>query len=131
MIRSWVYGKMTGHSPLTTLVGSRIYESSMLQETPTKPYIMYKMFVTQAEMMGDDRPKVFNQSMQVFVHDVPGDFLRIDDIIRILKDLFHNASDKLAGVEIVRWLDSSEDFKDSDMGTIIRFIRFRILYKEV
>ncbi|PYS90478.1 MAG: hypothetical protein DMF62_04765 [Acidobacteria bacterium] len=131
MIRSWIYGKMTGHAPLTAYVGSRIYESSRLQEVPTKPYIMYKMFVIQPEMMGDDVPKVYTQSFQVFVHDVVGDFLRIDEIIGVLKNLFLNASDKAEGVEITRWIDSSEDFKDPDMGTNTRFIRFRVLYKEV
>jgi len=131
MIRSWIYGKMVGYAPLTAHVGSRIYESSVLQEVPTKPYIMYKMFVVQPEMMGDDLSKVFTQSFQVFVHDVPGDYLRLDDIIQILRNLFTNASDKLAGVVSVRWIDASEDFKDPDMGTVTRFIRFRVLYKEV
>jgi hypothetical protein len=131
MIRSWIYGKMAGYAPLTTLVGTRIYESSKMQEVPTKPYLMYKMFATAPEMMGDDLSKVITQGFQVFVHDVPGDFLRIDDIIQLLRFLFTNASDKVAGVISVRWIDVSEDFKDSDMGTNTRFIRFRVLYKEV
>jgi hypothetical protein len=113
------------------LVGSRIYESSELQEVPIKPYLMYKMFVTAPEMMGDDLSKVLTQGFQVFVHDVPGDFLRIDDIIQVLRNLFTNASDKAAGVVSVRWVDVSEDFRDSDMGTNTKFIRFRVLYKEV
>lgn len=131
MIRSWVYGKMTGHALLTAIVGNRIYLTSELQETPTKPYVMYKFFNQIPEVSGDDNVKVFNQSFQIFVHDVVGDFLQIDSIIRILKDLFQNASDKPAGVQIVKWTDSSEDFKDPDMGTNTRFIRFRILFKEV
>lgn len=131
MTRAWVYSKMTGHSPLTTLVGTRIFESSRLQDVPTKPYVMYKFFPMTAELSGDDAPKVFNQGVQVFVHDVPGDYLRIDAILKILKDLFQNAYDKTAGVEICKWIDSSEDFKDPDMGTITRFARFRIYFKEV
>jgi hypothetical protein len=92
---------------------------------------MYRFLPTVSEIMGDDAPKVFNQSFLLFVHDVPGDYLRIDQILKIVKDLFHNAVDAPSGVNICKWVDHSEDLKDPDMGTITRYSRFRIYFKEV
>lgn len=127
--RPWVYSSMTGHTPLTALVSTRIYESSAIKEVPkTKPYLMYRFLTDTSELRGDDFALVKSQSFMVLVHDVPGDYKQIDSILVMLKTIFDRVSNAQYNVVRSIWVDDSEDLRDDVMGTILRYGRYRFYY---
>lgn len=129
MNRSWVYGRMTGDATLMALLPGGVHSTTKIRETPhEKPFIMYRVIAHRPESRGDDRDLTNNENFLLFVHDVPGDYLKIDAILARLKELFQNAKDEAAGVSRGTWLEDSEDFRDEDMGTIMRYARFQVRY---
>lgn len=128
--REWVHSTMAGSAPLAAQVGTRIYQSTALQEVPaTKPYIMYRYLADVPELRGDDSTPVNRQAFMVMVHDLPGSYVRIDEILQILRGLFRDTSDPSADIIRCNWVDDSEDLRDDVMGTILRWSRYRYLYK--
>ena len=129
--RSWLHSTLTGHAPLTALVGTRIASATKQTVTPpVKPFIIHRLLADRPDMSGDDVTQTSQVSYLIFIHDVPGSYDRIDQIEDILRALFHNKVDQAQGVIRVIWEESSEDFRDDDMGTIMRYCRIAIKIRE-
>lgn len=129
--RSWLHTKLTGHAPLTALVGTRIEQVTNQMITPaTKPFIKHRLLSDRPDMMGDDRVQTTQVTYLIFVHDVPGSYDKIDSIMVVLKSLLSNAVDQENGIIRVVWEESSEDFRDDDMGTIMRYCRVILKIRE-
>lgn len=129
MNRTWFYQRMFTSPALTPLLPGGIHETTAIERTPhLKPFIIYRVIAHRPENRGDDQDVTRTENFLVFVHDVPGDYLRIDTLLRELKLLFVNAKDTAAGVSRVTWLEDSEDFRDEDMGTIMKYARFSVRY---
>jgi len=122
---------MTGSATLAAQVGTRIYQSTALKEVPEiKPYVMYRYLADVPELRGDDSSPVNRQAFMVMVHDYPGSYVKIDTILQILKGLFRDVSDPDNDIIHCNWVDDSEDLRDDIMGTIVRWSRYRFLYKD-
>lgn len=129
MNRAWFYQRMTADATLMALVPGGIHQTTKVRETPhQKPYLMYRTIAHRPSDRGDDRDIANIENYLVFVHDVPGDYLKIDAILARLKYIFVDAKDQAAGISRVFWLEDSEDFRDEDMGTILRYARFSVRY---
>ena len=106
-----------------------VHQSTSLQKAPEqKPFIMYRSIAHRPRNRGDDGDITRDESFLVFVHDVPGDYLKIDSVLDQLRGLFVNAKDESEGVARCTWLEDSEDFRDEDMGTILKYARINIRY---
>jgi len=128
MSRTWVYATMTGSAPLAAKVGTRIHQSTSIDRTPdVKPFIMYRQTSDISFMRGDDGDQVASNGYFIFVHDEPGDYLDIDATIAILRALFSDVVDQANDIVRCQWIETSEDFRDDDMGTICKFIRIQVL----
>lgn len=132
MKREWVYQRAQDDVTLAGLVGDRIYAATSLREDDatrslTKPFIVYRVWGSRPELRGDDSDKKRREVFQLFVHDEPGDYGKIDDILTRLYELFADVRDQEAGI-ISEWLEMSEDFRDDDMHTIMRYCRIHIKY---
>jgi hypothetical protein len=129
MNRAWFYQQMTGNGPLMADLTGGIHQSTKLDKAPEhKPFIMYRSIAHRPRSRGDDEDITRDEVFLVFVHDVPGDYLKIDDILGQLKAIFNNAKDTEAGIARCTWLEDSEDFRDEDMGTIMKYARFNVRY---
>lgn len=129
MNRTWFYSRMMGNAALLTDLPGGIHQSTALAKAPVlKPFAMYRSIADRPGDRGDDVDLTLLETFLVFVHDVPGDYLKIDEVLTKLRDLFVNAKDKSAGVSRCTWLENSEDFRDEDMGTILRYARVSIRY---
>jgi hypothetical protein len=152
MTRTWVYSRMATDPTLLTYMGTsvvtdpmntpgdplddvttitpRVYQSTSINATPhLKPFIMYRQTSDVTTFRGDDNDMVRQTGYMIFAHDVPGDYLRIDAMIERLKVLFSNVVDQDEGVIRSSWVETSEDLRDEDMGTITRFARILVIYK--
>ncbi len=131
MTRTWVYGRMDADAGLGTLVGTptaRIYASTSLTTAPKVfPFIMYRQTSDVEIFRGDDSDKVRSNGYMIFCHDVPGDYLQIDAMIAELRRLFADTNDPNEGIVRSRWVDTSDDLRDDDMGTITKYVRIQVL----
>lgn len=125
--RTWVYTQLQADATIATYVGDRVHESTSLQKAPgTKPFIMYRTTSDVSDMKGDDVSLTRNKTFLIFVHDIPGDYIKIDLVIDAIHALFENAVDQANNIIRATWLESSEDFRDEDMGTIMRYCRISV-----
>lgn len=131
MSRVWLYSRMMADTPLITAVTSQIHQSTSLDAAPhLKPFIMYRQTSDVQRFRGDDGDMVRSSGYMIFAHDEPGDYMRIDTIIGHLKRLFQDITDQPNGIIRSNWIETSDDLRDDDMGTIIKFGRVQILYRE-
>lgn len=90
-----------------------------------RPFINLRWSVTTPGMGGVD----FRQVV-IWVHDEPGDFDRIDQIIRRIKDILSamvGQPHAYGYLNQAEWLGDSEDLVDDGHGTITRTTSFRLV----
>lgn len=127
--RQWVYEVMTGSSALTALVPSTlILPGKAMHVVPkTKPFIVYREGNSSPDNVV---PAARRQYFTVYIHDDadPGDYMKIDEIERLLIELFNNApGDPALHIVGAKWLETSADGDDKEMETILRYVRFQVI----
>ena len=130
--RTWVYAEMANDVALTALVGTspnqRIFQSTSIDTAPkTFPFIMYRATSEVNNFRGDDGNQVNATGFMIFAHDIPGDYMQIDTMLGHLHRLFADTRDSGEGIVRSRWVDTSDDLRDDDMGTITKYVRIQVL----
>jgi len=121
---------MDADATLANLVGERIHQSTSIDKTPsTKPFIMYRQTSDVQLMRGDDGDACRRLGYMIFAHDVPGDYMQIDSILEALRALFADIVDQPNGIIRSTWLETSDDLRDEDMGTIVKYARIEVTYR--
>lgn len=132
MNREWVYQRVQADAAITADVDDRVFPATRIREDEStrslvKPLIVYRVWGLRPEFRGDDGDIAPREVFQFFVHDTPGDYLKIDRILTNLHTLFADVRDQSQGI-ISEWLEMSEDFRDNDMHTIMRYCRIQVKY---
>jgi len=81
-------------------------------------------------LSGDDRNQAYTDSYQIFAHDTPGDYMKIDTILDLVRGQFDGVVDQANGIVRATWVEDSEDFRDDDMGTILKYCRIQLTVRE-
>lgn len=132
MTRTWAYQRMANDATLMALLPGGVHQTTAVEHTPhEKPYIIYRQTSDTSRFRGDDGDQSRTNGYMLFAHDVPGDFLKIDAIMDRLKVLFQDIVDQANGVIRCVWVETSDDIRDDDMGTILKFGRIWVTYREV
>lgn len=66
---------------------------------------------------------VDNRVLVIWVHDTPGDYTRIDTIVRRIKEIFRGVSaqpHETGWITEIQWVTDSDDLTDDGHGTITR-----------
>lgn len=130
--RTWLYSQLT--TLTTDGVGSRVFaKKSMSSAIEQHPFIVYKLGQNSPENLtevGDPSRQFF----QVFVHDFAdtetGDYVRIDRVLKEIKDTLVNKSSKEDGVITVRFLETSQDLDDLTLSTVMKYMRLQLILEE-
>lgn len=94
----------------------------------SKPFIIYGLGNnTNEDLSEDEDHEAHRQFFQIWIHDEPGSYIRIDDAIRIIKALFNGRSHPPSHVLTVRWLENSAEFSNQTYNTIFRYMRFQAI----
>lgn len=134
-MRTWLHGVLQNDIVLNDAenlgglgVGGRIFAGHSLTNTPDKkPFLVHNFGNNTPERLSDE-PGPCRQFVIIYVHDEGQSYIRIDKIIARLKQLLDDApSDAALGVITAHHLETSADFVDDQMGTIVRYIRFQIV----
>lgn len=114
--RTWIHQTLIGAVPVTTLVpAARIFGSGSVQGVPKdKPFIILTFGARVAPI-----PTAHRQTVTVWVHDEPGDYLRIDQILAEIRSVLEGQVSS-AGAIGCRWSGDSTDLADDAYGTITR-----------
>lgn len=134
MRRQWVADTLMSDARITDPVRvdlssePRIYQGESFSKPPqTKPFIVYRLGNTSPD---DQVRSARRQYVTIYVHDDanPGDYTRIDEIIDAVIDVFTEAPASPEDHLIcARFLETSADFDDREMGTILRYVRFHLI----
>lgn len=132
MTRVWVYQTMQNDPSLALEVGDRIHSSTSLKVAPhVKPFLMYRMTSDLPGLRGDDGKVTKTSNFMILAHDDPGDYMRIDRILGHVERLFNDVNDQPNGIIRATWFENSDDWRDEDMGTIMKYGRVEVKYRTV
>lgn len=127
MLREWLFSTLSASTPLTDVIEDRIYQGASLQDIPdVKPYLLYRFGTRSRGLSGADGISAWVQPLQIFVHDNPGDYVLIDGLLDQLTTLLQGAHE--APIVRCEWLEDSEDLRDDEMFTIMRFSRYQLIH---
>lgn len=129
MSRAWFYEQMADDAGFMALAPGGVHASTKLQKAPElKPFLMYRAIAHRPRNRGDDEDVTREETFLLFVHDVPGSYVKIDNILEVLRTKYVNRKDTDNGISRCFWVEDSEDFRDEDMGTILRYARITVRY---
>lgn len=131
-MRKVLYQGLVLHQPLldllevdgdTVTVDDRIHQASSLVGVPDRPFITYRMHTDFPREGGIGR----REYCQIWANDDPGDYLRIDDILKECRIALESLAPSSISPDFLeaRWIETGVDLKDDDMGTINRYIRLQ------
>lgn len=140
-IRTWLYSQLTNDYDLSQLIGEsnpRVFaKKSMTSSKEDCPFLVYKLGYQTRIDLAEEMPENLDpgtQYIQVWIHDYTdtetASYVRIDEVQRLVKKVLHNKSSKDDGVILCKYLETSQDLNDETLGTVNRYMRFQITYKE-
>jgi hypothetical protein len=113
--RTYVYQTLQNDAGLTSIVGHRIYSAGTVEETPSrKPFIVLVFEELTPQFEGADI-----QALTVWVHDNPGSYLRIGEVLERIRTALVGPVVATNGVAI-RWDGDSRDLADDTRKTIVK-----------
>lgn len=136
--RHFVYGTLTGTTPITDLIGGAINPRVFAKKTMTSskeecPYVVYKLGNESAEDFSEDRD-ISRQFVQIWVHDFndaeTADYEKIDAVISEIRKAFQNKNSVANKIWSTRFLETSQDLNDDTLNTVFRYIRLQIIKEE-
>lgn len=131
MSRVWVYETLINYAPLTELAGDRGFQGESLDGAPrTKPFWIYRMGNTSPD---NQLHVARRQYFTVYCHDEahPGDYTQVDAMLSRVRAAFKQAPPSPANkIMEARWLETSSDQDDREMGTILRYARFQLIMSD-
>lgn len=126
-MRKVLFKALSSSASLAEIVGPRIIQASALgselpgyEGVPERPFVTYRMHTDFPLQRGLGR----REYAQVWANDEPGDYLRIDEILRLCRIAVEAAPSEDDFLE-ARWIETGVDLADQAMGTINRYIRFQ------
>lgn len=123
-IRSFVFSLLTTDTTLIALgiTADSVFTTHDVDTPQVRPMIVLRWGLTDNVL---NRSPIASRGLQVWVHDQPGDYERIETILRRVRTLLTSVSAQNAGasdawVSEIKWERFSEDLSDEDAGTIAR-----------
>lgn len=136
-MRAFLYDTLTQSTELQTELGAADAAAMANRVTPRqaqetinlpKPFLVYGLGNdTNEDLAEDDDHEAHRQFFQIWIHDEGGDYTKIDDIVDIVKKLFHGASHAASKISQIRWLETSQEFANETYNTLFRYIRFQAI----
>lgn len=123
-MRATVYDWFSTDPTIAGIVADRIFPVNTIDDKPTTPYLVYRMSVATPRTV-----PARNQILQVWGHDLPGDYTVIDNLLEAVEQLLKSKDNEGAFYE-ASWLDTSDDLFDEIAHTIFRYARFQLVLKE-
>lgn len=125
--RVWIKTKLDAYAPLLVVVpAAQIVGSGSLEEAPgVRPFIMIRAgFESRGPF-----PGVSTRNATLWVHDDPGDYMRIDNIMKLCRAALEGPVSESGGVAC-RWAGDSTELADEGFKTICRNQSYQLQGKD-
>lgn len=102
-----------------------VYQGEAMLKAPSPaefPIAVYRIGNETSENLGAGMT-AHRKFFQIYVHDVPADYSRIDALIPSIRDAVEAAAPSDHVLEIM-WRENSRDLNDEFLGSIVRYLRF-------
>lgn len=100
---------------------------SLLTAQLEKPFLVYRFGNRTNEDLAEDMPEVGRQFVSIYLHDVPADYSRIDQMEMAVIHGLNLAKSASEGIITARYLETSRDLDDQALKTIYRYLRFQLI----
>lgn len=130
--RTWAYDRLRLDATiLADVPAGSIYGGGSLTGAPSsRPFIIISFGTNLPEINDADVPVATSQRATIYVHDTPGDYLRIGRILRNVRTvLAGNVTGMSSGGILGTWEGDSGDLADDLFKTIMRFGEYRFAGK--
>lgn len=115
----------------TQLNSLGIDEDSLLEESAVDTPAMRPFAVTRWREDSPGIGPVSRRTLTIWVHDTPGSYKRIDDVIRRVREVLEPVvamQDPDGGwLNQIEWRGNSEDLSDDVQGTVVRNATFLVV----
>lgn len=130
-MRQFIYDTLRLDSAVSAVVGNRIYQGeSMDMAELVRPFLVYRLGNETNELFSEDAQMPHREFFQVYVHDNPADYMRIDDLCKLVRTSLVGGPYPDYKILRVNYLETSRDLDDSTMRTILRYIRFQAVLSD-
>lgn len=106
--------------PIRGYIGDRVYQTGTMAIEKPRPFIIARFGLVN-DVAWRDGPT--SQTVELWVHDEPGDYNRIDQIISLAKSAWHALPNEENFLES-RFVSTTPDLQDPELSTIFRVARF-------
>lgn len=123
MMRQLIYDAL--HALVISGELKAIYQGESMLKAPNPrdfPIAVYRIGNETNENLGSGST-AYRKFFQVYLHDVPADYNRIDTLIPVIRDALTAAAPSGHVLEVM-WRENSRDLSDEYMGSIVRYLRF-------
>lgn len=127
-MRQFIYDTLRLDSAVEGFVGDRIYQGESMDKAElVRPFLVYRVGNETNELMSEDEAEKMPHRVffQVYIHDNPADYTRIDDICQAVRNALVGGPYPTWNIYRVNYLETSRDLDDDTMRTILRYVRFQ------
>lgn len=123
--RTWVYGQLNNDLTLLALIPAdqQFGSGALTGAPPNKHFLMVRLGETLPTIV----PGVTQVACDVLVHDEPGDYMRIDDALKVVRDVLEGAPRTADGMVTAVWQGDSADQADDFFATITKTASFLLI----
>jgi hypothetical protein len=122
--RTYAAEQLRQYAPLTAQIPTRqmLAAGSMTARPESVPFLIIEI----GSVYTGPFPGVSEQDLYIHVHDEPGDFMRIDEMLRLVRLAMMSGSDlqtnsaRIAGGIACSWANDSRDLSDDMYRTIYK-----------
>ena len=128
-MRTTVYNLLRGVS--ADIPDERIYQMGSVDETPLKPFMVYRLSGSGTGVVSASKSKAVR--LEVWVHDTPGSYTRIDDTLRDVENklgsTLHASFREGESIAQIDYTGRSPDLDDTGFRSICRMSSFTLIGK--
>jgi hypothetical protein len=127
-MRQFIIDALKDSLAITGVVGTRIYQGeSLVSSELTRPFLIYRVGNETTEAVSEDLPTPHRVYFQVYIHDGPSDYTRIDSLCNEVRKALVGGPFPDYKILRVDYMETSRDLNDDTMRTIFRYIRFQAI----
>lgn len=131
-LRDYLFHLVTTDAVINALgiTAANAFTSNDAETPQMRPFLVFRFANTTPGIPGEQT--VNDRSFQVWVHDDPNDYTRIDDVITRVRSVLTSVFAQYTGTEGqyihgVEWMGDSEDLADDEQRTITRYCEYRLI----
>ena len=127
-MRQFIIDSLKASTGVTDLVGNRIYQGEALTASElTRPFLIYRVGNETTESISEDAQTPHRVYFQVYVHDNPADYTKIDTLCQEVRQALVGGPYPDYKILRVAYMETSRDLDDDTMRTIFRYLRFQAI----